>query len=147
MERGLQVGQNFDLSVWSSHTAEKQQAAAAAATASQAAGGQSPVQPTDHTAAYLTLYFSLGLASIGVTALRSLGIVAGSITASRQLHLQLLTKVLRLPMSFFDAQPTGDWPVAGFAYSLLLHIAAAHCCCTLLLPIAAAHDVLMHHSS
>ena len=33
--------------------------------------------------------------------------VYGSVNASRVLHADLLGKVLRLPMSFFDSQPTG----------------------------------------
>ena len=31
----------------------------------------------------------------------------GCLKASRSLHYNLLTTVLRLPMSFFDSQPTG----------------------------------------
>lgn len=38
---------------------------------------------------------------------RSALLVVGSINASRSLHSALLAKVVRLPMSFFDSQPTG----------------------------------------
>ena len=31
----------------------------------------------------------------------------GSLRASRKLHAQLLERVMRLPMSFFDSQPSG----------------------------------------
>jgi hypothetical protein len=68
--------------------------------------------PPDHTQYYLGLYFGLGLASIGVQLARSFALVAGTVTASRQLHQQLLDKVLRLPMSFFNTQPTGE-PLVG----------------------------------
>lgn len=49
----------------------------------------------------------LGLGSVAVVLARSALLVVGSISASRQLHERLLTKMLRLPMSFYDAQPTG----------------------------------------
>jgi ABC-type multidrug transport system fused ATPase/permease subunit len=61
----------------------------------------------------------LGLGSVAVVLARSALLVVGSIAASRQLHQRLLTKMLRLPMSFYDAQPTGtcllcsyDWIVS-----------------------------------
>lgn len=43
---------------------------------------------------------------------RAAMLLLGSIRASRLLARQLLDKVVRLPMSFFDSQPTGGW-VAG----------------------------------
>jgi ABC-type bacteriocin/lantibiotic exporter with double-glycine peptidase domain len=49
----------------------------------------------------------LGLGSVAVVLGRSALLVVGSIAASRQLHERLLAKMLRLPMSFYDAQPTG----------------------------------------
>jgi ABC-type bacteriocin/lantibiotic exporter with double-glycine peptidase domain len=49
----------------------------------------------------------LGLGSVAVVLARSALLVVGSVAASRQLHHRLLTKMLRLPMSFYDAQPTG----------------------------------------
>ncbi len=57
---------------------------------------------------YLSLYFTLGLVSIGVQLLRSFLLILGSIRASRLLARRLLDKVVRLPMSFFDQQPTGE---------------------------------------
>lgn len=50
----------------------------------------------------------LGLGSVAVVLVRSAVLVVGSIAASRQLHHKLLVKMLRLPMSFYDAQPTGE---------------------------------------
>jgi ABC-type bacteriocin/lantibiotic exporter with double-glycine peptidase domain len=55
----------------------------------------------------------LGLGSVAVVLGRSALLVVGSISASRQLHERLLTKMLRLPMSFYDAQPTGGSSVPG----------------------------------
>lgn len=55
----------------------------------------------------MTLYFALGLASIGFQVARAALMITGSIRASRKLQLDLLGKVVRLPMSFFDSQPTG----------------------------------------
>ncbi|GIL43241.1 hypothetical protein Vafri_1038 [Volvox africanus] len=89
-ERGLQVLQNFVLSAWSNETA-------AAAEQHKRA----------HNKKYLSLYFTLGLVSIGVQLLRSFLLILGSIRASRILAKKLLDKVVRLPMSFFDQQPTG----------------------------------------
>ncbi|GFR41153.1 hypothetical protein Agub_g1817 [Astrephomene gubernaculifera] len=89
-ERGLQVGQNFVLSDWSNETAQ---------AAEQ--------HKTAHNGKYLSLYFTLGLVSIGIQLLRSFLLILGSIRASRHLARRLLAKVVRLPMSFFDQQPTG----------------------------------------
>lgn len=47
------------------------------------------------------------MASIALGMCRSAATIKGSITASRQLHMGLMNKLVRLPMSFFDSQPTG----------------------------------------
>ena len=39
--------------------------------------------------------------------IRSLLLVLGSFSASKKLHRNLLARVMHLPMSFFDSQPTG----------------------------------------
>ncbi len=44
---------------------------------------------------------------MAIVLLRSGLLVIGSIAASRRIHSELLAKILRLPMSFFDSQPTG----------------------------------------
>lgn len=55
----------------------------------------------------MLLYMALGLSSIALQLIRSGSLIAGSIRASRTLQARLLAKVVRLPMSFFDSQPTG----------------------------------------
>ncbi|GBF89551.1 canalicular multispecific organic anion transporter [Raphidocelis subcapitata] len=89
-ERGMQVLQNFVLSVWSDATSAAKDNLDGAATAR-----------------YLGLYFGLGLGSVAVVLVRSGLLVIGSIAASRTIHARLLAKILRLPMGFFDSQPTG----------------------------------------
>ena len=39
--------------------------------------------------------------------MRSYATVNGSLAAAASLHARLLARVMRLPMSFFDAQPAG----------------------------------------
>ena len=53
------------------------------------------------------MYVALGVASLGLQGGRALLLVLGSFNASRRLHANLLAKVMRLPMAFFDSQPTG----------------------------------------
>ena len=85
-----QVGQNWWLSIWSNTTTRLEQE------------GQHL-----NSSKYMAVYFSLGLVSLGVQGGRALLLVLGSFNASRRLHANLLAKVMRLPMAFFDSQPTG----------------------------------------
>ncbi|DBA69271.1 TPA: hypothetical protein ACH3X2_14313 [Trebouxia sp. C0005] len=89
-ERGLQVGQNWWLSIWSNETTRLEKEGLHI-----------------HSGKYMTLYFTLGLVSLFVQGGRALLLVLGSFNASRRLHANLLAKVMRLPMAFFDSQPTG----------------------------------------
>ncbi|KAL3155586.1 hypothetical protein ABBQ38_010843 [Trebouxia sp. C0009 RCD-2024] len=89
-ERGLQVGQNWWLSVWSNETTRLEKQGLHL-----------------NSGSYMALYFALGLVSLGVQGGRALLLVLGSFNASRRLHANLLAKVMRLPMAFFDSQPTG----------------------------------------
>lgn len=121
-ERGLQVLQNLVLSLWSNHTSsvqqqhqqqQQQQLQTSPTTNTTDPSGTPSAAPASsspsyNTAFYLTLYFALGLSSVGVVLVRSALLVLGSISASRRLHSQLLHKLLRLPMTFFDAQPSGE---------------------------------------
>ena len=86
----LQVGQNWWLSIWSNTTSELQKE-------------HKPLQ----NGKYMAIYFALGIASLGLQGGRALLLVLGSFNASRRLHANLLAKVMRLPMAFFDSQPTG----------------------------------------
>lgn len=88
-ERGLQVAQNYVLSRWTN------------ATAREIASGE-PLGTN-----FLSIYFAFGLSSIVMQVARSYLLINGSISASRLLHGALLGKVVRLPMSFFDSQPSG----------------------------------------
>lgn len=85
-ERGLQSGQNWWLSIWS--------------------GVMEQARDADSWF-YMKVYFSLGLCSLGIQIVRSIVVVLGSLTAAKSLQQSLLSTVLRLPMSFFDSQPTG----------------------------------------
>ncbi|KAH7620070.1 putative ABC transporter C family member 10 [Nannochloris sp. 'desiccata'] len=90
IERGLQAGQNWWLSVWTEATATAQ-------ATSQAAD----------TTYYMKVYFIIGIISLVFQVSRAVILVLGSISAARRLQASLLSTVLRLPMSFFDSQPTG----------------------------------------
>jgi hypothetical protein len=90
-ERGLTVGQNAWLSTWTN---------AMALT-------ESGVGAPHGTGFYLGIYNLLGFLSIFLLLFRSFSLVIGSNNASRNLQNRLLTHVIRLPMSFFDSQPTG----------------------------------------
>ena len=85
-----QVGQNWWLSIWSNTTTRLEQE------------GQQV-----RSNKFIAIYFSLGLLSLVVQGGRALLLVLGSFNASRRLHANLLAKVMRLPMAFFDSQPTG----------------------------------------
>lgn len=86
----VQVGQNWWLSIWSNTTTRLEQEG-----------------EHIHSGKYMTIYFTLGLVSLFVQGGRALLLVLGSFNASRRLHANLLAKVMRLPMAFFDSQPTG----------------------------------------
>lgn len=86
-ERGLQAGQNWWLSIWSS------------ATESSAEGQVPPF--------YMWTYFGIGLLSLILQSVKAVVLVLGSVTAAQSLHAALLDTVLRLPMAFFDSNPTG----------------------------------------
>lgn len=84
------MGQNWWLSVWSNTTTRLEKEGLHL-----------------NSGKYMTIYFTLGLVSLGVQGGRALLLVLGSFNASRRLHANLLAKVMRLPMAFFDSQPTG----------------------------------------
>ena len=126
-DRGLQAGQQYWLALWSNETADMIQCTkwARSTEGVQTACengylGRKGVQvevAADGTVVetavpvdvyrYLWVYTVLGLASVVLTAVRSGLIVLGSNNASRNLGNTLLAHVIRLPMSFFDAQPLG----------------------------------------
>ncbi|KAI3434886.1 hypothetical protein D9Q98_002940 [Chlorella vulgaris] len=91
-ERGLQAGQNWWLSVWS-------EATATAAAEDPPAG--------INTTFYMLLYFGLGFTSLVFQVVKAVMLVLGAVNAARVLQQRLLACVVRLPMSFFDSQPTG----------------------------------------
>ncbi|GMH36556.1 hypothetical protein BSKO_04424 [Bryopsis sp. KO-2023] len=82
-ENGLSVSRNWWLSMWAT-------------------------KPEDSdTAYYLRIYFALGAVSICFTVITSVLIVIGSMNSSKKLVYDLLKRTLRLPMSFYDTQPSG----------------------------------------
>ena len=90
LEKGLAVGQNWWLAKWTnaSHDAEI-------------------AQDNLNTGFYLGVYYIFGLASVVCSFVATLILLYGNIHASRKLYSELILKVVRLPMSFFDSQPAG----------------------------------------
>ncbi|KAK4517554.1 uncharacterized protein ATC70_000894 [Mucor velutinosus] len=56
---------------------------------------------------YLGIYFLIGMLSLGLTTMRSLILFLGSLRASRTIHSQLLDRILRAKVRFFDVTPLG----------------------------------------
>eukprot|EP00850_Spirogloea_muscicola_P015101 SM000113S24057 [mRNA] locus=s113:209143:220544:+ [translate_table: standard] len=56
---------------------------------------------------YLAVYAITAILTAVLVWLRSLLLAYGTVAAAKNLHNQLLSRTLRLPMSFFDSQPTG----------------------------------------
>ena len=92
-ERGLQVAQNLFLAAWADRTA-----------AALSGGGTGALPGPGR---FMAVYASLGAASLAAQAARAVVTVEGSTTAAAALHDRLLHRVIRLPMSFFDSQPSG----------------------------------------
>eukprot|EP00210_Caulerpa_lentillifera_P002714 g2594.t1 len=60
-----------------------------------------------NTSYYLSIYYIIGLAVVFFSILGSIVLIFCSINASKKLYSDLVAKLCRLPMSFFDTQPTG----------------------------------------
>lgn len=115
-----------------------------------------PKLAPQQTALYLSLYCALGLSSVAVVLGRSALLVLGSIAASRRLHAGLLAKLLRLPMAFFDSQPTGARPACVQRLLLLLLLLTyrgvaractlGHACCEVAGPTAQRAHLSYSHS-
>ncbi|CAO0796532.1 unnamed protein product [Mucor circinelloides] len=56
---------------------------------------------------YLGVYFLIGMLSLCLTTMRSLVLFLGSLRASRKIHAQLLDRILRAKVRFFDVTPLG----------------------------------------
>lgn len=56
---------------------------------------------------YLGIYFLIGMLSLGLTTMRLLILFLGSLRASRTIHSQLLDRILRAKVRFFDVTPLG----------------------------------------
>ncbi|KAK9867452.1 hypothetical protein WJX84_001002 [Apatococcus fuscideae] len=63
-----------------------------------------PPAPSSH---YLLVYAMFGAAAVILWILQEYTLIMGGLNASRKLHSRLLERVMRLPMSFFDSQPSG----------------------------------------
>jgi ATP-binding cassette, subfamily C (CFTR/MRP), member 1 len=57
--------------------------------------------------AYIGLYLALALVFGAITYTRAITFAFGAVRAAVNLHTQLLAKVMMLPMSFFDTNPSG----------------------------------------
>ncbi|KAI8636891.1 P-loop containing nucleoside triphosphate hydrolase protein [Parasitella parasitica] len=60
-----------------------------------------------NVAYYLGVYFLIGMLSLGLTTTRSLVLFLGSLKASRKIHSELLDRILRAKVRFFDVTPLG----------------------------------------
>jgi ATP-binding cassette subfamily C (CFTR/MRP) protein 1 len=56
---------------------------------------------------YIGLYAAIAAGYGAITYMRSVSFAFGAVRAAVNLHAQLLTKVMRLPMAFFDTNPSG----------------------------------------
>lgn len=89
-DKGMNVTQNWWLAFWTDHAAEARR-------------DEEPI----NSVYYLSVYYTFGGLSMFFSFLGTLALLFGSISASRKLYTQLILKVARLPMSFFDSQPAG----------------------------------------
>lgn len=87
--QGLQIGSNVWLSKWSSDA------------------DADPVGTIDDNSFYLGIYAALGIGNAVAVFLATFVQALGSIHASDKLHSNMLARVLRSPMSFFDTTPMG----------------------------------------
>lgn len=71
-------------------------------------GGQEAEEEGGHSVSYYMLIYS-GICGLGMflVMLRTLTWAGLIVTAAKQIHSDLLSTVLRLPMAFFDSTPTG----------------------------------------
>ncbi|KAI9478028.1 MAG: hypothetical protein EXX96DRAFT_539173 [Benjaminiella poitrasii] len=60
-----------------------------------------------NVAYYLGVYFLIGMLSLLLTTMKSLVLFLGSIKASHRIHSQLLNRILRAKIRFFDTTPIG----------------------------------------
>ncbi|KAL0032002.1 hypothetical protein WJX77_000079 [Trebouxia sp. C0004] len=90
-ERSFYGLQNWWLSVWSN---------------ASTAGIHPNVHPQS-ASYYLKVYLALSLFVMAANVLRDVVAVWGSYRASKCMHERLLSRVLTLPMAFFDSQPMG----------------------------------------
>lgn len=67
----------------------------------------SPLLPSLPSASLQGIYAAITMVSALVLSLRALCLTLGCLAAARTLHSRLLSRVLRLPLSFFDSQPSG----------------------------------------
>ncbi|OBZ89252.1 ATP-dependent bile acid permease [Choanephora cucurbitarum] len=67
---------------------------------------ESPEQQVDVTY-YLGVYFVIGLVAAVMTALRMAILFMGNLKASRRIHSQLLDRILRAKVRFYDTTPLG----------------------------------------
>ncbi|KAG8337592.1 Canalicular multispecific organic anion transporter 1 [Homalodisca vitripennis] len=65
------------------------------------------VQVVERRNYYLGIYALLGVGQVVGAVLSSFSLTFSSVMACRRLHLSMLTRVIRAPMSFFDTTPTG----------------------------------------
>ncbi len=103
-----------------------------------------------HSGVDLGVYAVLGMTQTLLVVAMSFAMVAGAVLGARTLHDNMLTAVLRSPMSFFDTTPLGrilnrfsKVSILGYLYD----ICTCRLICNNLLHISFIHDTLHYISA
>jgi ABC-type multidrug transport system fused ATPase/permease subunit len=70
---------------------------------------------------YVAVFFAIGVGSLLCGLLRAVVMVIGTVRASRRLHSQLLSKIMVLPMMFFDTQVRRSCALFGNSTQINIH--------------------------
>lgn len=120
--QGIVLGQDYWIKVWAAAYSDKAPSDSVGAFATTTSGtselgmfGITYLRPFADIMAkqevdvkyYLVIYFLIGVVALIMSSLRSLILFIGSLNASRRIHAQLLEKILRAKVRFYDTTPIG----------------------------------------